>query len=388
MTVYKNAFIFNTESRSFEPGDLCVKDGYIIENTDCNSGEIVNLHGAYVIPGLIDVHTHGRCGHDSVETSADEIIEMAYSYAKAGTTSFLPTVMSVPLENIESSLDNIASAIEKARKATRIANILGVHLEGRYLNPKRKGAHNPQYLTALDADELSRLINRFRASVSNPERYCIHITCAPELDSGEKFVKRAVELSTTVAIGHSDATSEECKDALEWGANAFTHLFNAMSPLSHRAPGCVGAALSSDAYTELICDGRHIAPEVVRLTYRAKAKDRLVLVTDSAPAAGYPEGNYKMGGADIIIENGAAWLPDGTLTGSVIDMFTAVKNLAEYAGIPLTEAIPCATINPACMIGADHEIGSLEAGKRADFIVTDSRLSKIAGVYINGEKVE
>ena len=159
-----------------------------------------------------------------------------------------------------------------------------------------------------------------------------------------------------------------------------------MSGLNHRAPGCVGAALSGDSYVELICDGVHVAPEAVKLAYRAKAKDKLVLITDSAPAAGLPEGKYRMGGADVVVRDGAVFLEDGTLTGGSISLFEAMKNLTRFAGIPLEDAIPAATANPARLLGVYSEVGSLEVGKRADFIVLGADDS-LRDVYVGGEKV-
>ncbi|MCI8388045.1 MAG: N-acetylglucosamine-6-phosphate deacetylase [Clostridiales bacterium] len=377
---YINAHIYNTAARRFECGSLTVENGIIVPvDETCDT---VDLGGAYVVPGLIDVHTHGRGGFESTEVSTDEFAKMAYSYAKAGTTSFMPTLMSVPIEQLKSSIDVAVKASAEEKSG---AHILGVHLEGRYLNVKKKGAHKPEYLAPLDADELAGLIDRIHTPESKFSRF--HITCAPELEGGEAFVKRAVDKGATVSIGHSNATCAECEAAMEWGVIGFTHLYNAMSALTHRAPGCVGAGLSSDAYTELICDGCHVVPEVVRLTYRAKTNEKLVLITDSAPSAGLPEGKYTMGGADVIVSD-AAYLLDGTLTGSVISMFKGVKNLSKFAGISIEEALPCATINPARMVGADSEVGSLEVGKRADFIITDKDFSECTRVFVGGEEFE
>ncbi|MBQ8508948.1 MAG: N-acetylglucosamine-6-phosphate deacetylase [Clostridia bacterium] len=378
--VYTNAWIYNTAARRFELGAMGVENGLIC--TPDGGAQTVDCGGAYIIPGLIDIHTHGRGGYESTEAGTEDFVKMAKSYAAAGTTSFLPTLMSVPLEMLEKSIDVTAEVKAMQDKAPCGANILGIHLEGRYINEKRKGAHNPKYLAPLNADEMVGLMTR----AASLERF--HLICAPELEGGEAFVKRAVSMGATVTIGHSDATYDECVAAMDWGVTSFTHLYNAMSPMTHRAPGCVGAGLSSDAYTELICDGCHVNPAVVRMTYRAKAKDKLVLVTDSAPAAGLPEGNYKMGGADIVIGNGAAFLPDGTLTGSIISMFDGVKNLAKFAGISLAEALPAATSNPARLIGADGVVGSLEIGKNADFILLKEDQAAIDRVYVRGTLVE
>lgn len=383
--IFENAKIYDTASRSFRTGELTVCDGFIVMNGGISGrdAEHINLGGAYVIPGMVDVHTHGRSGFESTEVDAGDMIKMARTYAKAGTTSFFPTMMSVPFDRLEAGIDAAAGAMKMQAGGMDGARVIGVHLEGRYLNVKKKGAHNPDYLKPLDQNELSGLVKRFASQ--GGKRF--HLTCAPELSNGENFVKSAVAEGVTVSIGHSNATAEECEKALGWGVTGFTHLYNAMSAMSHREPGCVGVGLASDAYCELICDGRHIDPVVVRATYRAKGSDKLVLITDSAPSAGLPEGRYTMGGAEILVGNGAAYLLDGTLTGSIIDLYTGMRNLAKFAGIPIEDAIPCATINPAKMVGADDEVGSLEFGRRADFIVADENYD-IKQVYVGGKIVE
>ena len=286
--------------------------------------------------------------------------------------------MSVPLERLESCID--AAAAAKTGCAEGCANILGVYLEGRYISLAKKGAHDPRYIAAPNPDELERLIERARPAGR------FYTICAPDVPGTEELVKRAVKLGAKVSIGHSNATCAQCEECLGWGASCFTHLYNAMSGLNHRAPGCVGAALSGDSYVELICDGVHVAPEAVKLAYRAKAKDKLVLITDSAPAAGLPEGSYKMGGADVVVRDGAVFLEDGTLTGGSISLFEAMKNLTRFAGIPLEDAIPAATANPARLLGVYSEVGSLEVGKRADFIVLGAD-DTLRDVYVGGEKI-
>lgn len=372
---FTDALIYSTDNRRFEPGELTVADGRF--SADSPDGT-VSLGGARVIPGMIDIHTHGHGGYESTEVDADGMTAMARSYASVGTTSFMATMMSVPLERLESCID--AAAAAKANSDEGCANILGVYLEGRYISLAKKGAHDPRYIAAPNPDELERLIERARPAGR------FYTICAPDVPGTEELVKRAVKLGAKVSIGHSNATCAECEECLGWGASCFTHLYNAMSGLNHRAPGCVGAALSGDSYVELICDGVHVAPEAVKLAYRAKAKDKLVLVTDSAPAAGLPEGKYKMGGADVSVRDGAVFLEDGTLTGGSISLFEAMKNLARFAGISLEDAIPAATANPARLLGVYSEVGSLEVGKRADFIVLGAD-DTLRDVYVGGEKI-
>lgn len=386
ITAFINAKIYDTAAECFRDGTLYTENGRIV--SECTADKTVDCRGAYLIPGLIDMHSHGRGGYEATDSDAHGYIEMAKAYAKAGTTSFMPTMMSVPFEDLERSVDACVAAKKTQDSDTGYqgANILGIHLEGRYIDVKRKGAHDPKYLAVLNADELESLIDRSRRNGSPIRRF--HTIVAPELEGSETFIRRARELGATITIGHSDATYEECMAAMEWGANSFTHLFNAMSPLTHRAPGCVGAALSTDAYAELISDGRHVSPAVVRIVYRAKAKDKLVLITDSVPPAGLPDGEYVVGGARAICRDGAVWLPDGTLNGSIISMYDALTRFMQFNEITLEEALPYATINPAKLIGADDEIGSLEIGKRADFILLKEDKISIDKVYVNANEVK
>lgn len=377
---FTNAKIYNTQKRTFEEGALYTEDGVIC--SPCTAHETVDCGGAYMIPGMVDVHTHGRANVDSDNAGADEILRMARDYARVGTTSFMPTFATVPFDWYERAVDSISEAKAEQNKGAAGANILGIHFEGRYLNELKKGAHDSRLLAEPDADEIADIIDR--AAKGGLKHF--HITCAPELPGGESFIKRAVSMGATVGIGHSAATFSECMAALEWGAVSFTHLYNAMSPLTHREPGCVGAGLYSDAYTELIPDGYHVDPAVVNITYRAKAPDKLVLITDSLPAAGMEPGIYKMGDSVCDTRNGKiAYTEDGvTINGSIIDLFTGMKNFMCFTGITLEQAIPYATVNPAKMIKADPKIGSLDIGKRADFILLENDKETIRRVYVKG----
>lgn len=366
-----NALIFDTDSRRFKPGELSVVNGKITGEAD---GDTVDLGRKRIIPGMIDIHTHGHGGFESTEVDAAGMTSLAKSYASVGTTSFMATMMSVPLEQLEHCIDAAIAAKDKGG-----ANILGVYLEGRYISTAKKGAHDTRFIAPPDPDELEALITRAKPLGK------FYTICAPDVPGTEALVRRARKLGATVAIGHSNATYEECIECIGWGASSFTHLYNGMSGMNHRAPGCVGAALAGDTYAELICDGVHVAPAAVKVAYRAK-RDKLILITDSAPAAGLPEGNYRMGGADVVVRDGAVYLTDGTLTGGSISLFEAVKNLTEFAGITLEEAIPTATENPARLLGVYDRFGSLNIGKSADFIVLDDN-DKIADVYVRGQRI-
>ncbi|MBQ8551830.1 MAG: N-acetylglucosamine-6-phosphate deacetylase [Clostridia bacterium] len=383
-TAYTNTKIYNTQKKCFEDATLYVEDGII--TAPFTAEETVDCGGAYMIPGMIDVHTHGRGGYCSDSASADEMCEMAKSYAAAGTTSFMATFGTNPADWYNKGIDNIKEAGARQKNTACGANIIGIHFEGRYLNVKKKGAHAPELLSVLDAEELAGYIER-TVGGDSPLK-CFHVTCAPELEGGEAFVKRAISMGATVGIGHSNATLAECKAAMEWGANSFTHLYNAMSAFTHREPGCAGTGLATEAYAELITDGYHVDPAAVYIAYRSKSPDKLVLITDSLPAAGMAPGIYKMGDGVCDTRNGKiGYCEDGvTINGSIIDLFTGMKNFMSFTGITLEEAIPYATINPARMIHADDIVGSLEVGKNADFILLENDKATLKQVYVRGQK--
>ncbi len=380
---YTNAKIYNTEKKCFEDGTLYVCDGVI--SAPFAAEETVDCGGVYMIPGMVDVHTHGRGGYCSGDATAEEMCEMAKAYAKAGTTSFMATVMTVPTDWYPRAISNIRQAAARQKNTVCGANIMGIHFEGRYLCEPKKGAHDAALLAPLDADELAGFIKQ--AICDDSPLKCFHVTCAPELPGGEEFVKRAVSMGATVGIGHSIATYDECIKAMEWGASTFTHIYNAMGSFTHREPSCAGTGLVMDAYAELICDGYHVHPGAVKLAYLAKSAEKLVLITDSLPAAGLEPGIHKMGASTVDTRNGKiGYCPDGvTINGSIIDLFTGLKNFMSFTGTSLEEAIPYATINPAKMIGAGDIIGSLDAGKYADFILLGDD-NNIADVYVRGVK--
>jgi N-acetylglucosamine-6-phosphate deacetylase len=359
-----NVNIFNTTDKCFYRGDLEITNG-IINAVNYTSADF-DPKLDFVIPGLVDVHTHGRCGYDFDSASVDDMAVMRADYARAGTTTVMPSLATSTLDGWLNAIDNLKEA-----------GFDGIHLEGRYLNIKRRGAHDPNLLVPLDSSELRMLLERMRPLF-------VHVTAAPELDGGEAFCRTALSYGATVGIGHSDATYEEATRALGLGATSFTHTFNAMSPIHHRYPGTVTAALLSDAYAEFICDGVHLVPEIVALAWRVKRHDRFVLITDSMMATGYGDGDFTIGGLPVRVKNSVALTGDGTIAGSTLDLFRGMINLIKFAGASFEDAVTCATINPARMVGMDSITGILKEGRRADLCVVSNDKTTLKYTVIKG----
>jgi len=362
-----SANIYDTASQTFRLGQLTMENGKITAVSFTGEADPAQ---DYIIPGLVDVHTHGRNAHDFVGSTVEEMKFMKKEYAKVGSTTVMASLATASFETYCKTIDDIKEA-----------GFDGIHLEGRYLNPVRKGAHDAELLTSLKADEIAALVERVQPLP-------VHVTAALEMGGGEEFVNAIISRGGTVGIGHSDATYEQAMEAVAWGATSFTHTFNAMSPIHHRKPGCITASLISDAYSEFICDGNHIAPAAVKLAWMAKRHDRFVLVTDSMMATGCEGGDFSIGSlSGVTIKNGVALLPDGTIAGSILNLYDAVCNLQTFTGCTLEEAIPCATINPAKMVGFDHMVGSIEVGKRADLCILAPDRKTMKTVYAAGEQL-
>ncbi len=376
ITKIENVHVFNTEKRKFEKGSLCFENGCIVSSTRFPDAIIDGAEG-YLMPGLIDVHTHGRCGIDIMEANANELSKLSLAYAKTGVTTVYPTVMTAPL-------DKLIHAIDEIKKAKTTADFAGIHIEGPYISAKKPGCHTIPDIRKPVYDELEMLFSKIL-----PMR--THLTIAPEEDTEnatKKLTERFGKCGGTVGIGHSNATYAECANAVQNGARSFTHTFNAMTPIGHREPGVAGAALALPAYAELICDGVHVSPEVISIAYHAKRGqgDKFVLITDSIPSAGLPDGDYEMNGIAFTLKDGKAATPTGTIVGSALDLFTAVKNLAKFANISFEEALISATKAPAEMVGVYDSRGSLTQGKRADMILCNKDM-KIRHVFVEGNRI-
>lgn len=351
----ENIRFYDSQKKAFFQGSVAWTDGVIteiVQGGDATAGDML-------IPGYVDVHTHGRAGIDFDSASCTEILAVCKSYAACGVTSLVPTIASAPLDQMMRAVREIKKAAFTPHEGS---DIPAIHLEGRWLNLTKRGAHAPHLIAPLSIKELEDFIAEIDPLVP-------YITLAAELEGGEAFVKRALELGAVLSLGHTDAGYEDAIRFFDMGISSATHLYNAMTGLHHRDPGCVGAALFSDAYTELICDGFHIHPRMIRFTMENKAHDRVVLITDSMMGTGCPDGDYFIAGLPVRVVGGHALGEDGTICGSTLDMHTALLNTCAFTGLPLESCIPFATENPARLLGLNR--GSLRIGAKADFLVLD-----------------
>ncbi len=336
------------------------------------NAEVIDAKGGYVAPGLVDIHIHGYLGEDTSDGNADGIFKMANGVMKNGVTSFCPTTMTVSMDEINKSLDVVRSLKEKS-KEWQGAEILGVNLEGPFINPKKKGAQAETHIKKPDA----------KFVIDNADIISL-ATMAPEMDGGYEAIKEIVENSgVVVSVGHTDATFEETLKGIEAGATHITHLFNAQTPLHHRNPGVVGAALKENVTTELIADTFHVHKGLFELLARIKG-DNLVLITDCTRAGGMPDGEYSLGGQPIFVKGVKCLLEDGTIAGSVLKLNEAVKNFRDNTSLPFWKVVAAASLNPAMAIGVAERKGSIEAGKDADIIITDNDFN-IVKTIIGGE---
>lgn len=346
---------------------------------DCESGkisgivdtvpagaEVIDAAGNYVAPGLVDIHIHGYLGEDTCDAKPEGIKKMAYGIAKNGVTAFLPTTMTVSKDEIIATLNAVRS-LKAESKTWDGAEIIGVHAEGPFINPSKKGAQAEENILVPDADFI----------LENAD-IITSVTLAPEMDKDHKCIKRlAAESKVLVSMGHTDATFDEAMSAVNDGVAHATHLFNAMSALAHRNPGVVGAALACDTVsTEVIADTFHINPGLYSIIAKAKG-DKMVLITDCTRAGGMPDGEYDLGGQPIFLKGIECRLADGTIAGSVLKLNCALKNVLEHTALPVYEVFKMASLNPASAIRCADRIGSLEAGKDADIIIADENINII-----------
>ncbi|MGH4138878.1 N-acetylglucosamine-6-phosphate deacetylase [Clostridium sp.] len=323
--------------------------------------QVIDAKGKYVSPGFIDIHIHGSGGYDTMDGTAEALKVISGTIAANGVTSYLPTTMTMDKDSIYSALDAIREAMKIENQG---AKILGVHMEGPFINEKYKGAQKADNIIEPDYDIIKNYLDIIKI-----------ITLAPEVDKDHSFIKKVKHNSEiTLSIGHSDASYEEAIKAIEDGITHATHTFNAMTPLNHRKPGIVGAIFSSDITCELIADMIHIHPAIFNILINAKQKDKIVLITDSMRAGCMKSGTYDLGGQKVIVENGAARLQNGTLAGSVLTLNKGVENMLSHSSLEIYEAVAMASSVPAKVINIQDRKGSLEVGLDADIAIFDKNI--------------
>lgn len=375
-TFFKNARII-TETGLCN-GAILIRDGIFCDvsatpDISDDACLTIDLDGQILAPGFIDVQVNGGGGFlFNDDPSVATIKKIASAHRAFGTTSMAPTLISDDLEKVAQAVNAADAAIEQG-----IPGILGVHIEGPFLNTLKRGIH--------DASKIRRLTDDAVAILTSAKHAIVVVTIAPECVSLEQ-IRQLSEGGVRICAGHTNATYDETKAALDAGIIGFTHLFNAMSPMQSRHPGVVPAALESNAWCGLIVDGHHVHPSMLQLAYRAKTDGRFMLVTDAMPVVGAEQDFFCLGDKKISVKDGACLSEDGTLAGAAITMNDALINATTLMNVTLSEAVNMASINPAKFLGLDQATGSIAAGKRADFVVMSEEL-RVLETWVGGERM-
>ena len=368
--------------RRFEEKTLCLSGGTLrVLEPDAPvpaGAEVVDASGKRIVPGFIDIHTHGGVGVDVNGATAEDLEKISRFFAGNGTTSWLCSVLTDTVEQTEWCIDQF-----KAHKAGEqpTSELLGIHLEGPFLAAEYKGAM-PEHLLRKGDPELLR---SYQERAEGNIRY---ITLSPEVEGAVELILAAKRLGIVPAIGHSGASYEQSMEAIAAGAAAATHTFNAMGLFHQHRPAIMGAVLESDVYCEMICDGRHLHPGAVRLLIKTKGLDKVVAITDSIMAAGLPDGKYHLGVNQVVVEEGDAKLAGtGVRAGSTLTQDAALRSLVAFTGRSVEELLPALTENPAKLIGVFGRKGSIADGKDADLVVLDGE-NRVDMVFCRGRMLE
>ncbi len=360
---------------------ILIEDGKIDSIATRESAEIpagaqvLDFPGATLGPAFFDVHIHGAAGHDVMEGTPDALDAVGTFLASRGTSAYLATTVTASLDATLRALDGLANEIAKLPQPGR-ARPLGIHLEGPFLSHEKRGVQPAEHLLAPSIATFDRLVEAGRGHVRL-------ITLAPELPGAVELAGHATSRGVRVSLGHSNATAAETRAAVAAGAVSATHTFNAMRQLDHREPGILGTVLTTDTlFSELICDGIHTEPEIVRLWWRAKGPERAILVTDAMAAAGMPDGEYQLGGFPVQVKDGRA-TARGVLAGSVLTLDRAFENFVRFTGATIDQGLRLISTNPAAMTGLAHRAGALAPGKSANLVALDPS-GKLVGSIVGG----
>ena len=342
-------------------------EGIVDESEIPSDASVIDAEGGYISPGFIELHIHGYLGKDVCDASEESIRIISKGLLENGVIGYLPTTMTVDMEVIKGAIQSVRALMAESRTPEFDGTtILGVHAEGPFISESKKGAQDPRYILKPDADFVKANADVIRV-----------ITLAPEEDDADfSAIKRiTTETDVVVSMGHTSADYDTAVAGVKAGVRHATHLFNAMTPLTHRGPGVVGAALNCDEVsTELIVDTHHVNAALFDTVYKLKGR-KLCFITDCLPAGGLPEGEYTLGGAKIIYKNDLCRLEDGTIAGSVLKLNKGVWNVYTNSKIPLNECVNCASLNPATTLGIADKKGSIKIGKDADIVILDNEFN-------------
>ncbi|MFZ7155452.1 N-acetylglucosamine-6-phosphate deacetylase [Avibacterium avium] len=332
---------------------------------------------SYLSAGFIDVHIHGRAGADVMDENDTALATIAQALPQTGVIAWVGTTVSAPWQNILSSMQRMKDYIQQGKQSG--AELLGSFMEGPYFTERHRGSHPTEYLMPPTIPQLEELLQ-----IS--DRTLLRVAIAPEIENAEPAIKWLVENGVKVSVAHTNATFEQVTKAYYLGADCGVHLFNGMSALHHREPGCTGAVLYHDMLAEIIADGIHVHPAVLNLAYKLKTYRKMVLITDCMRAGGLPDGEYTLGVQTVRVENGQARTFDGSLAGSTCSLDQALRNMVFKADVPVWEAIQMVTTIPATYLGVADRIGDIAVGKEANFTLLNKEL-QVQATYIQGEQV-
>lgn len=376
--IIKNVKVY-TEDETFVDGEIAIRGGIFVEQEEVSEKledeEVIDGEGCYAIPGLIDLHFHGCKGYDFCDGTKEAIAEIAKYEASIGVTAISPATMTLPVEELERILSVAAeykkdAAAEEAAAAAKEADLIGVNMEGPFISEKKKGAQDERNIIACDASICQRFLDASEGLVK-------FVGVAPECSENAVEFIRKMKDKVNISLAHTNSDYDTAMEAFAAGANHAVHLYNAMPAFTHREPGVVGA-VSDNAHVnaELICDGVHIHPSVVRATFKMLGADRMILISDSMRATGMPDGQYTLGGLDVnVVGNRATLVSNGALAGSATNLLDCMRTVVKKMGIPLETAVACATKHPAKSLGEYEKYGSITPGKKGNVVLLDGELN-------------
>lgn len=377
--IIKNASVY-TEEGKFVEKDIYVKDGVFTDNAaDADDGQVIDASGCVAIPGLTDIHFHGCVGHDFCDGTREAVDAMAVYEASVGVTNIVPASMTLS-EELLLGICETAKAYREEGIQDKRAQFWGINMEGPFVSVAKKGAQNEEYIHKPDIEMFDRL--------NEASGNCVKLLdIAPEEDGAMELIEKRHD-QVAISLAHTCADYDTAKEAFQKGADHVTHLYNAMNPYTHRAPGLIGAAADEEKVNvELICDGVHIHPAAVRTTFKIFGDDRIILISDTMRATGLEDGDYTLGGQYVKVTGNLATLKDGTIAGSVTNLMDCMRTAVLKMGIPLESAVKCAAVNSAKRVGIYDSCGSISAGKKADVVLLEKEDLALRQVILRGKEL-